>query len=363
MPNPSAVPDVVRTGDQDETALAWHLHSEVVAGDVRARGELLRSTIALKRIHDEKLYLAMGHETFEDYIVSRLGMTKQNAYLRLGALKGLTEDQVKRLTFSSNPPSIAALTRFSVSFGSDPEKLSAVSAEDFERLVSLTSEEARVEYAKTLGYDRSRDGGRGPSDLGRGFIPVHRYRDNSKQVVLLKEKIKNKDAEAEERDRVDEQKDEELKRLREIVMSDDKTRGYELQVEQLTHKLAAMQSAEALTAAQKVDRRAANQFISNFLVYSIRRLNHFRDQIHVPDLETYAWLEMAFDELRKYTQGTFEFIASDALKRFSEDGTPVPLADASAAMHSLVKDIKANLLKFDVEAGLVKIVGRPEKKD
>jgi len=241
--------EIVRTGDQDRINLAWHLHSEVIAGEVGARREILRSTIALKRIHDEKLYLAMGHETFEDYAVSKLGIQVRAAYSRLDQLKGLTEDHLQRLQILSNPPAPAALARFRSSFGADSESLAAYSADDMEAFLCLSEAEQQAELDKMRGYDRKRDGGRGPSDLERPLSSVHRYRDQSRKLHLKDQLIALKDGENEELKEQNRAKEERIEQLIEAIKDPNSAKLLKT-LDYLTTEVAKLKKAEAEAEAE-----------------------------------------------------------------------------------------------------------------
>jgi len=347
MPNEMAKPN-------PDLGAFYECHEQIVQGFRNQRLGCLQIGVWLKRMRDLKLYKAAGYETLTEYLGAKLiGVGEREAFYYLEAVEKIPEVLLQRLQSMAKPIGLTRLLRIS------NDEFADVSEEEMDRLVGLTDEELDRELTGR-GYDRKKMGGRGPSDLRRAFIERKRYRDNSKQATLAREKARNALSERDEALRILQTEREENKKLKEVIDSNDSLRAQRLQIEVLTQKVAAMQTAEAKTAALKVDRQTANQHIAQFLVLSCRRLNDFRDEIHVPDLESYAWLEMAFDKIREYTQGIFDFIASDALKRFSENGAPEPLADAGAAMHSLVKDIKANLQKFDVEVGLVKVVGRPD---
>jgi len=350
--------DLPAVPDDDRKEKARELWTWCV--ELRAAGEALAIDWgeALKNIYEGQFWKDWGFESFEAAALTIFGVSKETAHRHIRVIKNVIEmlpaDLSTRLTTGPKalPLKILAAIR--------PDSLK-VPTEEIERLRQLTDEELRAEIVR-MGYDRRRMGGRGPSDLSRRLVSRNVHRDQSKTVILLKEKIRNRDDEAEERDRVIAQLQEELKRKNEILMADDKTRAYELQVEQMAQTIATYHTAEHKAAAEKIDREAAIRLIAETRVVVFRLLREFRERIHVPDVEVASWLEMCFDQMRSDLQQTHDFVASEALKIIGEGGD-VPLADAAAAMRQLTNPYRINMEKLGVELGLVEKLGAGGKDE
>lgn len=313
----------------------------------------LRMGFALKLIRDGKLFRAGGFESFEDFVEERAGVGRSQAYAYIQVVEQLPKEIVQRIGNMAKPLALRQLTQFQIPhYEFTPDEV--------ERLVGLNDDEFGTEL-KRMGYDRKKMGGRGPSDLERERISRDRYRDQSKKIILLKEKLDSSSGEREELIGLVKRLQEQLKSQNEILMADDRTRAQHLQIEQMSQTIAAYHTAEHKTAAQRVDREAAIRDITELRFHILAELRDFRDEIHLPDLETAAWFGVTFDDIRMDVQQVYDFVASDALKAFSETGAPVPLEDAAASLGTLTKSIRANLTKLDIEAGRVQVVGKVER--
>jgi len=343
--------DLVKQTDIDSF---YETHAQVEQGKKEQVTGYLRMGLALKVIRDGKLFLAGGFGSFEDYAEDKAGVGRRQAYSYIEVVEQLPKEIVQRVAQMAKPLALRQLTQLQIA-------RYEFTADEVERLVGLNDDEFGTELKK-MGYDRSKMGGRGPSDLERGRISRDRYRDQSKKVLLLKEKLESATGEREELVRLIKQLHEQLAKANEVLMSDDRTRAQHLQIEQMSSTIAAYHTAEHKTAAQKVDREAAIRLITELRFHILAQLRDFRDSVHLPDLETAAWFGVTFDDIRMDVQQVYDFVASDALKEFSETGAPVPLADAAAALGTLTKSIRANLVKLDIEAGRVQVVGKPPKK-
>jgi hypothetical protein len=329
--------------------------------ELRAAGEAFTIDLgeALKEARDGDYHKDFGYTTFEALTQAVFGMTRETAYKYIRIVENVTQvlpaDLSGRLT--NGPKALPLKILAAVHFGQN----GVLPREEIERLRGLTDDQLRAEIVR-LGYDRKRMGGRGPTDVGRRLVSRNTHRDQSKTIILLKERLSTAKSEREEFTRLVTQLQEQLKRQNEILMSDDRTRAQQLQIEQLASTISAYKTSEAKTAAQKVDREAAIRLITELRFHILAELRDFRDSIHLPDLETAAWFGVTFDDIRMDVQQVYDFVASDALKAFSESGAPVPLEDAASALGTLTKSIRANFTKLDIEAGRVKVVGKPEKK-
>lgn len=59
---------------------AYRLHAEIMANGEVAEKALISMMRDLKRMRDEKLYIELGHDTFEDYVENAVGIKKRQAY-------------------------------------------------------------------------------------------------------------------------------------------------------------------------------------------------------------------------------------------------------------------------------------------
>jgi hypothetical protein len=339
---------------QSELDAFYQAVAQVEQGKKEQVTGYLRMGFALKQIRDGKLFRAGGFETFEAFADEKAGVGYREACRYIQAVELLPEAILRRVSEMAKPLALRQLTQLQIPhYEFTPDEV--------ERLVGLNDDEFGTELKK-MGYDRSKMGGRGPSDLERGRISRDRYRDQSRKVLLLKEKLESATGEREELVRLIKQLQETVAKQNEILSSDDRTRVAHLQIQQQSDIIASYHTAERKTIAQKVDREAAIRLITELRFHILARLRDFRDAVHLPDLETAAWFGVTFDDIRMDVQQVYDFVASDALKEFSETGAPVPLADAAAALGTLTKSIRANLTKLDIEAGRVQVVGKPPKK-
>ena len=350
MPKLPAVPDRQRR--------AYELDACIAHGMRKTIQSILEMGAAFKEVRDDKLYVELGYEDFEAYTVEHCQLARRTANNYIEIIEKLPEEFRRRVARLDNPPSFRRL----IALPNDTAALSDSSVADIEALRDMSDADFDKYLAKIKGYDRERDGGRGPSDVERPSISRDRYRDQSRKVLLLKEKLESATGEREELVRLIKQLQETVAKQNEILSSDDRTRVAHLQIQQQSDIIASYHTAERKTIAQKVDREAAIRLITELRFHILARLRDFRDAVHLPDLETAAWFGVTFDDIRMDVQQVYDFVASDALKEFSETGAPVPLADAAAALGTLTKSIRANLTKLDIEAGRVQVVGKPPKK-
>ena len=137
----------------------------------------------IKNLADKTSWKALGYKDFEDYTVTRWNMAKVQAYKYLHVAERLPKGLVQRLNFSSK----ASIERLSQLLPNDQNEIN-LTPEEVEELMLLPPEDFKKELAEIAGYDRSKHGGRGPSDIERPRISRDRYRDQQKKIQRLKEK-------------------------------------------------------------------------------------------------------------------------------------------------------------------------------
>lgn len=138
----------------------------------------------IKDLADEVSWKALGYKDFEDYTVTKWNMAKVQAYKYLHVAERLPKNLVQLLNFSSK----ASVERLLSLLPNDQIELN-LTPEEIEELMLLPPDEFKKELAEITGYDRSKHGGRGPSDIERPRISRDRYRDQQKKITQLKEKF------------------------------------------------------------------------------------------------------------------------------------------------------------------------------
>lgn len=71
---------------------AMQLHSEILASGQAAAYSLVQMCTKLKMMRDQKLYVQLGHETFDDYCEERAGIKARQAYTYIQLLERLPKD-------------------------------------------------------------------------------------------------------------------------------------------------------------------------------------------------------------------------------------------------------------------------------
>jgi len=335
---------------------AYELDALIAHGMRKTIQAILEIGAALKEVRDERLYAELGYVNFEAYTVERCQMARANVYRYIGVVEKLPLEFVSRVGRLDIPPSFRRLA----ALPNDQEALSSLTAEDIERLRDMSDADFDDELAKLKGYDRSRDGGRGPSDLDRPHVSRDRYRDQAKKLIRLKEKYDAARAEMKEILATVKRLCDQNEQQRALLMADDRTRAQQLVIEQLSQTISEYKTSEAKTAVQKVDRETAIRLITELRIHVFQVLRNFREEVHLPDIETAAWFDLTCDGLRLDLQQMRDFVASEALKQFGETGVDTPLPDASVALATLTKAIRKNMAKLDLEAGLTREVGKPK---
>lgn len=147
----------------------------------------------MKDIGEEVGWKTLGYDDFEDYTTQKWGMAKVQAYKYLHVAERLPKSLVHRVNFSSK----ASLGRLLALLPNDQNDFK-LTPDQVEDLMLLPPDDFKKELIKLTGYDRKRDGGRGPSDIERPNVSRDRYRDQLKRVRVLEEKLETSDSEKEE---------------------------------------------------------------------------------------------------------------------------------------------------------------------
>ncbi len=191
----------------------------------------------MKDLGEEVGWKTLGYENFEDYTTQRWNLARRQAYKYISVADRLPKGFVHSVHKSSK----ASLGRLLALLPNDQNDFN-LTPEQVEDLMLLPPEDFKEKMIKLTGYDRRRDGGRGPSDLDRPNISRDRYRDQQGKILLLKEKL----------DTMEEEKDELVDQLEKLettvedlkkVTSPDKDKN-ELVVEnkQLLLRIAEMEN-------------------------------------------------------------------------------------------------------------------------
>lgn len=75
----------------EEQSEALNLHYEIIAKGNLAASAMVDFCQNLKRMRDERKYLLLGHETFEEYVEQDVGIKQRQAYTYIQALESLGE--------------------------------------------------------------------------------------------------------------------------------------------------------------------------------------------------------------------------------------------------------------------------------
>jgi hypothetical protein len=138
----------------------------------------------MKDLGEEVGWKALGYENFEDYTTRRWNLAQRQAYSYI-----LVADRLpKGFLHSLQKTSKASLGRLLALLPNDQNEFK-LTPEQVEDLMLLPPEDFKKQLVKLTGYDRKRDGGRGPSDLDRPNVSRDRYRDQQGKILTLKEKL------------------------------------------------------------------------------------------------------------------------------------------------------------------------------
>jgi len=147
----------------------------------------------MKDLATEVGWKVLGYENMEDYTTQRWGMSERNAWRYLAVAEKLP----KGLLTSCQKSAKANLGRLLALLPNDTEGFNLTAAQ-VEDLMILPPDDFKKQLVKLTGYDRKRDGGRGPSDLDRPNVSRDRYRDQQGKILLLKEKLDTMEEEKDE---------------------------------------------------------------------------------------------------------------------------------------------------------------------
>ncbi|MCD7741016.1 MAG: hypothetical protein LUI06_02270 [Ruminococcus sp.] len=90
-------------------AEAIQLHTEIMNNAKTAQENLYQMALGFKKMRDEKLYVALGYQNFEEYCEQKVGFSRRNVYNYISVVENLSKDFVnsssqigiKRLTLLS----------------------------------------------------------------------------------------------------------------------------------------------------------------------------------------------------------------------------------------------------------------------
>jgi len=147
----------------------------------------------MKDLGEDVGWKPLGYKDFEDYTTQRWGMAQRQAYNYLA----IADRMPKHFLHSVQKSSKASLGRLLALLPNDQTEFK-LTPDQVEDLMLLPPDDFKKELVKMTGYDRKRDGGRGPSDIDRPNVSRDRYRDQLKRVRVLEEKLETSDSEKEE---------------------------------------------------------------------------------------------------------------------------------------------------------------------
>ncbi|GAI03875.1 unnamed protein product, partial [marine sediment metagenome] len=180
----------------------------------------------------------------EDYTVTRWNLARIQADKYVKVAEKLPKNFCQLLTKARK----VSIERLFQLLPNDQTEFN-LTPEEVEELMLLPPDEFKKELAEIAGYDRSKHGSRGPSDIERPRISRDRYRDQQKKITRLKEKF---DTALNEKDELVGEIEKMEKRIEDLkrVTSPDKNKNELIQENKnLLFKLAEL---EKLVDADKV---------------------------------------------------------------------------------------------------------------
>lgn len=309
--------------------------------------------IALKELRDDKFYKKLGYDNFEACTLGEFEMSVEYAYYYIQYIERFSADFLRRVVKMDKPISFRRMHQLGVTFEPIPETLQALSAEDIERLRDMPDSEFEKEMKTIRGYDRSKDSGRGPSDLDRPHISRDRYRDQRNTISGLKAERDTLKAEKKELLKELETTQNYLQEAQHVLQSEDRTKALAKVNEVLTEKIAEYEKNRAESEVKKQNRELATQLIYQLRFDILQKLIPARNDITIPNLEVWVWMDMTFYDIIADVERVRDALAHDFLEEI--DKLPLIEGDGSAAaMRLLSKELYP-----DVEAALRAIVGQP----
>jgi len=202
---------------------------------------------ALREVKGGDYFTDYGYSSFEDLAKTMFGLEKAMAYRYLqvaenviGALPDwASQALVYRVDNSSNPLPLKVLAALHFNH-IDPKEL--------ERIRKLEPEQQKAELLR-LGYDRDKMGGRAASDLMRSYVSRRTNRDQSREMGLLREKLRCARGEKAEEEEENRKLREKIEQILEAI-KDPQAAKVVKQIELLSGRLAELEKARAADEAE-----------------------------------------------------------------------------------------------------------------
>ena len=239
--------EVARMDDEGRKKRSDELYRWLLELQQGGRELALDTAEALWEVNDGGYFADYGYDSFVALAKSIFRLEKTQAYLYLqlheNVMKGLpewaAESLVRSAENSRNPLPLKILAALHFNHV-DPKEL--------ERVRALEPDAQRAELLR-LGYDRDRMGGRSASDLMRPYVSRRTGRDQSREMGLLREKLRCARGEKAE---VLEQYKELQARLDQVLAAIENPQSAKTikQLDALTARVAEMEKAGAADEAE-----------------------------------------------------------------------------------------------------------------
>ena len=202
---------------------------------------------ALWEVNDGGYFADYGYDSFVALAKSIFRLEKTQAYLYLqlheNVMKGLpewaAESLVRSAENSRNPLPLKILAAL---------HFNRVDPKELERVRALEPDAQRAELLR-LGYDRDRMGGRSASDLMRPYVSRRTGRDQSREMGLLREKLRCARGEKAEEEEENRKLREKIEQILEAI-KDPQAAKVVKQIELLSGRLAELEKDRAADEAE-----------------------------------------------------------------------------------------------------------------
>ena len=202
---------------------------------------------ALWEVKEGGYFADYGYDSFEALAKSMFRLERAMAYRWL---------QVRENVVGTLPEWASGVLVYPVDNSDNPLPLKVLAAlhfdhvapKELERIRALEPEEQRAELLR-LGYDRERMGGRAASDLLRPYVSRRRNRDQSREMSLLREKLRCARGEKAEEAEQNRELKEKIEQILDAI-KDPQAAKVVKQIELLTVRLAELEKARAADEAE-----------------------------------------------------------------------------------------------------------------
>lgn len=168
---------------------ALQLHSEIVASGQAAAYSLVQMCTKLKMMRDQKLYLQLGHETFDAYCEDRAGIKARQAYTYIQLLERLPKDFLQS-NASLGVTKLSLLAQLPAHELEEFTEVNDINEISTRRLEELIAENKRLTEQLSL-FQNAQDAECPPED--ESPEDSERVKELEAQVAELKDKKKEAD--------------------------------------------------------------------------------------------------------------------------------------------------------------------------